>query len=125
MLFDFSEEGGVKGLAVLPGAVRRFPPGMKDSAGLVLKIPHMGWNEVRQLRAHPLWDGIEDSSRFYFVHSYYADVADESTAIGTCTYGLPFTAAVARDNMFAVQFHPEKSQAEGLQLLRNFVHWQP
>lgn len=125
MLFDFSEEGGVKGLAVLPGAVRRFPPGMKDRSGMALKIPHMGWNEVRQLRAHPLWDGIEDSSRFYFVHSYYADVADESTAVGGCTYGLPFTAAVARDNMFAVQFHPEKSQAAGLQLLRNFVHWHP
>ncbi len=125
MLFDFSEEGGVKGLAVLPGAVRRFPPGMRDQTGMPLKIPHMGWNEVRQLRPHPIWDGIEDSSRFYFVHSYYAEVAEQGAASGSCTYGLPFTAAVARDNMFAVQFHPEKSQAVGLQLLRNFVHWQP
>lgn len=125
MLFDNSEEGGVEGLAVLPGTVRRFPAGLADHKGRLLKIPHMGWNEVMQSRSHPLWQEITDGSRFYFVHSYYADAADAGTQSGQCTYGLPFTAAVARDNMFAVQFHPEKSQAAGLQLLRNFVHWQP
>jgi len=125
MLFGHSEEGGAQGLAVLPGGVRRFSPGLKDDAGALLKIPHMGWNEVAQTRAHPLWEAIADSSRFYFVHSYYAEVADDATESGRCTYGLPFTAAIARDNMFAVQFHPEKSQAAGLQLLRNFVHWRP
>jgi imidazole glycerol-phosphate synthase subunit HisH len=123
MLFEHSEEGEVEGLAVLPGAVRRFPVELKDEAGTKLKIPHMGWNEVLQEQAHPLWAGIRDSSRFYFVHSFY--VADEKARAGLCVYGLPFTAAVARDNMFAVQFHPEKSQAAGLQLLRNFVHWRP
>ena len=125
MLFDYSEEGGVRGLSVLPGSVRRFPDGLADPAGARLKIPHMGWNEVAQLRPHPLWAGVADFSRFYFVHSYYADEAEEMLASGRCTYGLPFTAAVARDNMFAVQFHPEKSQAAGLQLLRNFVYWRP
>ena len=125
MLFGHSEEGGAQGLAVLPGVVRRFPAGLKDEAGNLLKIPHMGWNEVVQVKAHPLWDAIADASRFYFVHSYYAQVADAGVESGRCEYGLPFTAAIARDNMFAVQFHPEKSQAAGLQLLRNFVHWQP
>ena len=125
MLFECSDEGGVKGLAVLPGSVRRFPDGMPDAAGIRLKIPHMGWNEVVQTQRHALWAGIEDVSRFYFVHSYFADQADARTVSGRCTYGLPFTAAVARDNMFAVQFHPEKSQAVGLQLLRNFVLWRP
>ena len=125
MLFDHSEEGGVDGLAVLPGAVRRFPAGLADPGGTRLKIPHMGWNEVIQSKSHPLWHAIPDGSRFYFVHSYYVEAADAGTQSGQCTYGLPFTAAIARDNMFAVQFHPEKSQAAGLQLLRNFVHWQP
>ena len=125
MLFDSSEEGGVKGLAVLPGSVRRFAEGLVDAAGARLKIPHMGWNEVAQIRPHPLWEGVPDASRFYFVHSYYVAEADARLASGRCTYGLPFTAAVARDNMFAVQFHPEKSQAAGLQLLRNFANWRP
>ena len=125
MLFDYSEEGGVAGLAVLPGAVRRFPLGLNDASGRRLKIPHMGWNEVVRTGAHPLWEGIAAASRFYFVHSYYADEADERNAIGSCTYGMPFTAAVARDNIFAVQFHPEKSQSAGLQMLQNFVHWHP
>ena len=126
MLFERSEEGGVGGLAVLPGEVRRFPPGLEDGPGIRLKIPHMGWNEVVQESPHALWEGIPDASRYYFVHSYYAAPAlgHDSTS-GRCTYGLPFTAAVARDNIFAVQFHPEKSQAAGLQLLRNFVHWHP
>jgi imidazole glycerol-phosphate synthase subunit HisH len=126
MLFERSEEGGVEGLAVLPGDVRRFPPGLEDGSGNRLKIPHMGWNEVVQEMPHPLWAGITDASRFYFVHSYFvAQAGEENATSGRCTYGLPFTAAVARDNIFAVQFHPEKSQAAGLQLLRNFVHWHP
>jgi glutamine amidotransferase len=125
MLFDYSEEGGEKGLAVLPGYVRRFPEGMADATGARLKVPHMGWNQVKQAQAHPLWNGILDQSRFYFVHSYYAQEADPGIVSGRCEYGLPFTAAVSRDNMFAVQFHPEKSQAAGLQLLRNFIQWRP
>ena len=125
MLFDFSEEGEVKGLGVFPGSVRRFPAALKDPDGFRLKIPHMGWNEVRQEKAHLLWGGIPDGSRFYFVHSYYVDQGGSGLVSGECVYGMPFTAAVARDNIFAVQFHPEKSQAAGLQLLRNFVDWQP
>jgi glutamine amidotransferase len=125
MLFDSSEEGGVEGLGILRGAVRRFSPSIRDAQDVRLKIPHMGWNEVLQEQSHPLWRGIADSSRFYFVHSYYVDPIDGGITSGRCVYGLPFTAAVARDNMFAVQFHPEKSQAEGLQLLRNFVDWHP
>lgn len=125
MLFERSEEGGAEGLAVFPGVVRRFPRGLQDDSGGRLKIPHMGWNEVIQEMPHPLWSGIPDATRFYFVHSYFVEQARENTTSGRCTYGLPFTAAVARDNIFAVQFHPEKSQAAGLQLLRNFVHWHP
>ena len=123
MLFERSEEGNVAGLGVLSGTVRRFPSGGLDASGARLKVPHMGWNEVQQAGSHPLWAGIAQASRFYFVHSYYADA--EAVASGRCTYGLPFTAAIARDNIFAVQFHPEKSQAAGLQLLRNFVSWHP
>jgi glutamine amidotransferase len=125
MLFEFSEEGGVEGLGILPGTVRRFPATLGEEQGLRLKIPHMGWNEVRQEQPHPLWNGIPDTSRFYFVHSYYVEESGEAIVSGRCDYGMPFTAAVARDNMFAVQFHPEKSQAAGLQLLRNFVDWHP
>ena len=125
MLFADSEEGGVACLNVLPGRVRRFAGSMVTAAGERVKVPHMGWNRVRQVAAHPLWSGVADQARFYFVHSYYAQVADAGVESGRCEYGLPFTAAIARDNMFAVQFHPEKSQAAGLQLLRNFVHWQP
>ncbi len=125
MLFDTSEEGEVEGLGVLRGAVRRFPVKLKDNEGCRLKIPHMGWNEVLQVQSHALWTGIPDATRFYFVHSYFVEAADDSVSSGKSVYGLPFTAAVARDNMFAVQFHPEKSQAAGLQLLRNFVEWHP
>jgi glutamine amidotransferase len=126
MLFDMSEEGGVRGLGVLAGTVRRFAHDMRDpGTGARLKVPHMGWNEVMQAGRHALWQGIADGSRFYFVHSYYADEADPAVRAGRTTYGVAFTCAVARANIFAVQFHPEKSQAAGLQLLRNFVHWQP
>jgi len=126
MLFERSEEGGVQGLGVIAGTVRRFAPALRDPvSGARLKVPHMGWNEVVQTQGHALWQGIADASRFYFVHSYYADEADPAVPAGRTTYGVAFTCAVARDNIFAVQFHPEKSQAAGLQLLRNFVYWQP
>jgi imidazole glycerol-phosphate synthase subunit HisH len=118
MLFERGEEGDTPGLGLLAGRVPRLvAPG--------LKIPHMGWNEVLQQRPHPLWEGIPDRSRFYFVHSYYPAPADRALTAATCIYGAPFTCAVARDNIFAVQFHPEKSQSAGLQLLSNFLRWQP
>jgi len=124
-LYEFSEEGGgTPGLKILAGRVRRFPEDMKDPAtGLALKIPHMGWNQVHQTRPHPLWQGIPQDSRFYFVHSYYADSAEPEQVAGTTEYGLRFTSVAARENIFAVQFHPEKSQHAGLKLLENFVHW--
>jgi glutamine amidotransferase len=125
MLFESSEEGDTPGLAVLPGKVKRFPPElMRHAAGGPLKVPHMGWNQV-ETSGHPLWAGIPSGSRFYYVHSYYADVTDPGLIAGRTTYGFPFTCAAARDNIFAVQFHPEKSQAAGLQLLANFVNWKP
>jgi glutamine amidotransferase len=118
MLFEHGEEGDTPGLGLLPGRVPKF-------AVSGLKIPHMGWNEVLQARAHALWDGIGDRSRFYFVHSYYPQPADGALTAATCAYGVSFTCAVARDNIFAVQFHPEKSQNSGLRLLSNFVQWRP
>ena len=118
VLFECGEEGDTAGLGLLPGRVPRFKP-------MGLKIPHMGWNEVMQERPHALWHGIADRSRFYFVHSYYPEPAERSLTAGTCVYGISFTCAVARDNIFAVQFHPEKSQNSGLQLLSNFVQWRP
>jgi imidazole glycerol-phosphate synthase subunit HisH len=118
MLFERGEEGDTRGLGLLPGNVPRF-----RVSGL--KIPHMGWNEVLQRRPHALWAGIPDRSRFYFVHSYFPVPRDEGVTAATCVYGMPFTCAVARDNIFAVQFHPEKSQSAGLQLLSNFVRWRP
>ena len=124
MLFDFSEEGGIAGLSVFPGTVKRFPAdAMVGPDGSRLKVPHMGWNQVRQECGHPLWRGIEGDTRFYFVHSYYAQPAQPSIVAGTTAYPFRFTCAVARDNIFAVQFHPEKSQAAGLALLRNFAAW--
>ena len=126
MLFESSEEGDVEGLGVLKGAVRRFAEGLAERAtGARLKVPHMGWNQVHQVRAHPLWREIPDAGRFYFVHSFYADERDPALCSGRTEYGVAFTCAVARDNIFAVQFHPEKSQSAGLQLLSNFVHWRP
>ena len=118
MLFEHGEEGDTAGLGLLEGEVPRF-----RLTGL--KIPHMGWNEVAQSRPHALWAGIPDSSRFYFVHSYYPAPRDAALTAATAVYGRPFTCAVARDNIFAVQFHPEKSQSAGLQLLSNFVNWRP
>jgi len=125
-LYDFSEEGGgTPCLSLLAGAVKRFPAEkMKDEAtGLPLKVPHMGWNQVRQTVAHPLWSGIPQDTRFYFVHSYYADSADPADVAGETEYALRFTSAAARANIFAVQFHPEKSQRGGLRLLENFMSW--
>ena len=125
MLFERSDEGGVDGLALLPGTVRRFPvSAMVDSQGRRLKVPHMGWNRVAQAQPHPLWSGIEDGSRFYFVHSYFPE-AGQAVVRGVTEYGIPFTCAVARDNIFAVQFHPEKSDTAGLRLLANFLNWNP
>ena len=126
MLFEKSEEGDVAGLSVLPGMVRRFPAeAMVDAGGARLKVPHMGWNRVRQVAAHPLWRGVPDQSRFYFVHSYYVETAEPGLVAGASEYPYPFTCAIARDNVFAVQFHPEKSAQAGLQLLANFTQWQP
>jgi glutamine amidotransferase len=126
MLFERSEEGDVAGLGLLPGHVRRFPAAlMHDAAGDRLKVPHMGWNEVHQAEQHPLWQGIAEGARFYFVHSYFVEAGEPALVGGFAVYGFPFTCAVARDNMFAVQFHPEKSQSAGLRLLQNFVAWKP
>lgn len=126
MLFGLSEEGNVAGLGIFAGPVRRFPDArMVDAAGNRLKVPHMGWNEVSQRVSHPLWQGIADGSRFYFVHSYYVAPEDAKCIAGTTDYGIPFTSAVGRDNIFAVQFHPEKSAHAGLKLLENFMHWRP
>ena len=126
MLFDWSEEGGVPGLGIFPGQVRRFPAeAMRAPDGTLLKVPHMGWNEVTQTRPHALWEGIPDRERFYFVHSYFVAPQDPALTTGECRYGVPFTAAVGRDNVFATQFHPEKSAAMGLRLLANFVRWNP
>ena len=127
VLMDFSEEdGGVRGLGVIPGQVRRFPATLTDGSGADrLKIPHMGWNRVHQHLRHPLWNGIGQDAWFYFVHSYYLDPADHGCIAGSTEYGLEFASAVAAENVFAVQFHPEKSAADGLRLLANFVGWQP
>ncbi len=123
MLFEHSEEGDVAGLAVLPGRVRRFPQEVMAAQGL--KVPHMGWNEVSQVERHPLWAGIDDGARFYFVHSYYVEPAAPEAIAGSTVYGLSFTSAVARANIFATQFHPEKSAQAGLRLLANFMEWKP
>ncbi len=117
-LFDVSEEGGEhECLGILPGRVVRFSNG--------LKVPHMGWNQVRIVKPHPIFDGIDDGSYFYFVHSYYVDPQDKSVVATMTDYGLPFVSSVWRDNIFACQFHPEKSQALGLALISNFLKWRP
>ena len=126
MLFERSEEGDTPGLGLLPGRVRRFPAErMAGLDGGRLKVPHMGWNEVEQVGDHPLWQGIPQGGRFYFVHSYYVDPGARDAVAGVSTYGVQFSSAVACENVFAVQFHPEKSQAAGLRLLSNFISWQP
>ncbi len=122
-LMDHSEENnGVDCIGLLAGKVRFFGEHLKDSKGHPLKVPHMGWNQVNH-NDHPLWADIPQDSRFYFVHSFYVLAKEQSLVAATCDYGLPFHAALAKNNLFAVQFHPEKSHTAGLQLLKNFLHW--
>lgn len=124
LLAHSEENGGVDGLGIYPGAVKFFGHDRVENGGK-LKVPHMGWNEVWQTQAHPLWSGIPDGSRYYFVHSYFCEPADDSLSAGRSHFGLDFCCALARDNVFAVQFHPEKSSTAGLQLLKNFLNWNP
>jgi glutamine amidotransferase len=126
MLFDWSDEGDTPGLGLLPGKVVRFAlDGQVQDDGSRFKVPQMGWNRVHQKAAHPLWDGVADNAYFYFVHSFYAVPAIAAHTVGETEYGSAFSCAVARDNIFATQFHPEKSASAGLQLYRNFVSWNP
>lgn len=125
MLFEMSEEGDVAGLGLFKGCVKRFPAELKDATGHKLKVPHMGWSQVNQVVEHPLWHNIANGERFYYVHSYYVSPDDMGLIAGQTEYPNTFTGAIARDNLFAVQFHPEKSAAAGLQLLSNFVNWNP
>lgn len=125
VLVDYSEENeGTDCLGFYSGKVRFFGNDMSDpETGNPLKIPHMGWNQIHQIRHHPLWAGIEQDSRYYFVHSYYLDPVDTDLIAGETEYGRVFTSVIARDNVFAIQAHPEKSAAAGLQLLSNFARW--
>ncbi len=134
MLLDRSEEGNTPGLGLIAGEVRRFQlQGRTQPDGSRFKVPQMGWNQVHHALArdqrgpvsHPMWDGVADGAYFYFVHSYYAHPADLTHSVGEADYGGRFAAAIARDNLFATQFHPEKSADQGLRLYRNFLHWQP
>ena len=119
MLFETSEEGGVNGFGLLPGAVKRFQLNENER----IKIPHMGRNKVHLSNTHPMWNKIDSDSRVYFVHSFYAEVTNKSLEMATSSHGEKFTCAIAKDNIFAVQFHPEKSSELGLQLLKNFISW--
>jgi len=126
LMFDWSEEGNTPGLGLFPGKVIKFRfDGQVQEDGSRFKVPQMGWNRVHQSLSHPLWNGIADDSYFYFVHSYYAVPTDRAHIVGETPYGAPFCSAIARDNIFATQFHPEKSASAGLQLYKNFVHWKP
>lgn len=122
LLTDSEENGGISCLNLFAGHVRRFAEELRDEYGQILKVPHMGWNRVKQ-RPHPLWYDIPQDSRFYFVHSYFVTPDRDADSIATSDYPKSFTCALARDNVFAVQFHPEKSQTVGLQLLQNFLRW--
>ena len=124
VLLQHSEEnGGVEGLGFLPGKVKLFDQQQRDDCGDRLKVPHMGWNAVHQVVDHPLWQGIEQHSQFYFVHSYYVETPNRQQIAGFCDYGVNFAAALTAGNLFAVQFHPEKSAGAGLRLLKNFTQW--
>ena len=123
LLTHSAENDGVPCLDIIPGEIRYFGNPLVDAQGQRLKVPHMGWNEVQQVSDHPLWRGIPDMTRFYFVHSYYVTASDRDLLAGAVQYGVSADAALARDNLFAVQFHPEKSHTAGLQLLRNFLEW--
>ena len=123
-LMEHSEENnGVDCIGLLPGKVKRFSTGLLDSQGQQLKVPHMGWNTVHQTRSHPMWRGIPDNSRFYFVHSFYVEPGSSDHIVAKSAYPEPFAVTLAKQNVFAVQFHPEKSQDNGLQLLKNFMTW--
>ena len=126
MLFDWSEEGDTPGLGLIPGKVVRFRlDGTLQPDGSRYKVPQMGWNQVTQYGSHPLWQGVKDKSFFYFVHSFYAVPENDVNIVGMTDYGELFCSAVAKDNIFATQFHPEKSASVGLQLYRNFLQWNP
>ena len=126
MLLERSEEGPTDGLGLVPGDVVRFRlDGRLQPDGSRYKVPQMGWNQVVQARPHPLWDGVPDAAYFYFVHSFHARTAQAAHSVGETDYGGRFTCALARDNIFATQFHPEKSAEHGLALYRNFLHWNP
>ena len=126
MLLDHSAEGNTPSLGLIPGEVVKFDlAGRTQADGSRFKVPQMGWNQVQQTRAHPVWAGVPDNSYFYFVHSFYARPLNAEHSVGMTDYGALFTSAVARDNIFATQFHPEKSAAHGLALYRNFLHWNP
>jgi len=126
MLLDRSHEGPTDGLGLIHGEVVRFElEGRLQPDGSRYKVPQMGWNRVRQAQPHPLWAGVPDDSYFYFVHSFYARTSDARHSVGEADYGGRFTAAIARDNIFATQFHPEKSADQGLALYRNFLDWTP
>ena len=126
MLLDHSEEQDTPGLGVIHGRVKRFRlEGQTQPDGSRFKVPQMGWNRVQQARPHPIWHGVPDNAWFYFVHSFYAEPAELHHSAGLTEYGTCFTSAVARDNIFATQFHPEKSAADGLMLYRNFLTWKP
>ncbi len=124
-LMESSEEhAGTAGLGIIPGTVKRFSANATDeTTGARLKVPHMGWNDVRFARKHPLWRGIEDGEYFYFVHSYYVAPDDDTITVGRTRYAVEFSSAIAQRNLFAVQFHPEKSARAGLRLLKNFLEW--
>ena len=126
MLLSHSDEGATDGLDLIPGRVVKFElAGRTQPDGSRYKVPQMGWNQVRQAQPHAVWAGVPDDAYFYFVHSFYAKPVDPRHSVGEAEYGAPFTAAIARDNIFATQFHPEKSADHGLQLYRNFLHWNP
>ena len=126
MLLEHSEEQDTPGLGLINGRVRRFAlEGARQPDGSRYKVPQMGWNRVRQVQPHPMWAGVPDEAWFYFVHSFYAEPSDAHHSAGVTDYGAPFTSAVARDNIFATQFHPEKSAVDGLMLYRNFLAWKP
>ena len=126
MLLEHSEEQDTPGLGLIKGRVRRFAlEGARQPDGSRYKVPQMGWNRVRQVQPHPMWAGVPDEAWFYFVHSFYAEPSDAHHSAGVTDYGAPFTSAVARDNIFATQFHPEKSAVDGLMLYRNFLAWKP
>ena len=124
VLLTHSEENdGIDCMNVVPGQVKRFASPLLDTSGQRLKVPHMGWSPVAHSVAHPLWDNIADKARFYFAHSYYCAPNDQGSVVGQCEYGIEFAVAIAGQQLFACQFHPEKSAKDGLQLLRNFVAW--